>query len=119
MKQLSHHGDVQIYLVDSIPTNAKRVKKQFIAASEKSGHVHALSGDYDIYEVDDSFIIDCHKDCIINHTLQKELAKNWDKPVELPKRDHFPGVLKKGRIYRIGIQNRFDPMENIKKRVID
>ncbi len=36
----------------------------------------------------------------------------------LPKKDHRHSVLPKG-IHFVGIQNRFDPLAGIKKRVID
>ena len=118
LKQTGHQGDVQIFTIDSIPSNAKKVSKQFIAASEKSGHVHALTGDYDMYETEDGFIMDCHEDCILNHTSKELLNDKWDKPVKLPQKEHRHSALKKG-LYIVGIQNRFDPMENVKKKVVD
>ena len=36
----------------------------------------------------------------------------------LPKKDHRHTVVPKG-VYFVGIQQRFDPLENLKKRVID
>ena len=33
LKQAGHQGDVQWYLLSKIPLNAKKVEKQFIAAS--------------------------------------------------------------------------------------
>ena len=121
MKQFGHQGDTQWYLLDSIPEGAKKVEKQFIAASERSGSFHALFGNYDMYETDGGFVIDAKDDCVLNHSLQQELDKinnNMDEAKILPKKDHRHSIIPRGK-YIVGIQNRFDPMENIKKRVID
>ena len=120
LKQFGHQGDTQWFSIDKIPQNAKKVEKQFIAASERTGSFHALFGNYDMYQVDEGFVIDAKEDCILNHSLQSELAKvNGLSEVKiLPKKDHRHSVIPAGK-YVVGIQNRFDPMEAIKKRVID
>lgn len=121
MKQVSHQGDCQFYQVESIPANAKKVEKQFIAASERSGSFHALFGSYDMYEVEGGFVIDAHEECILNHSLERDLKGSGVSLSEakvLPKKDHRHTVLPAGK-YIVGIQQRFDPMEAIKKRVID
>lgn len=118
-KQVLHQGDCQFYLIDDVPTSAKKVEKQFIAASERSGSFHALFGNYDQYEVEEGFVIDAKEDCILNHSLQSNLnGISMDDVRELPKKDHRHSVVKKG-IYYVGIQQRFDPLAGIKKRVID
>lgn len=117
--QLGHQGDTQWYTVnDGVPSNAKKVQKQFIAASERTGNVHALSGNYDMYEVENGHIIECHDTCVLNHTANEALNGNWDKAVELPVRDHRSSEIQKG-VYFVGIQQRFDPLAGHKKRVID
>lgn len=121
MIQIGHQGDTQWYKVTEIPKDAKKIKKQFIAASERSGSFHALFGNYDMYEIEDGFVIDAKEDCIINHSLKTELDKinnDLSQPIKIPKKDHRHSVLKKG-IYLAGIQNQFDPHENTRKRVID
>ncbi len=121
MKQYGHQGDTQWYKLDKLPKGLKKVEKQFIAASERSGSFHALFGNYDMYEAGDSFVIDVKEECILNHSLEKELNKNgisMSKADVLPKKDHRHSVINPG-IYRVSIQNRFDPLENLKKRVID
>ncbi len=50
LEQTGHQGDTQWYLIDKLPSGAKKTSKQFIAASEQTGNVHALSGNYDMYE---------------------------------------------------------------------
>src|ERR1035437_10936467 len=119
IKQIAHQGDVQIYSITNIPKEAKLIKKQFIATSEQSGSFHALFGKYDQYVVEDGFVLDVKEDCILNHSLQKNLAnKSMDIPIELLKKDHRHTIVKKG-LYFVGIQQRFDPLSGIKKKVRD
>jgi hypothetical protein len=116
-----HQGDTQWYEIDSIPKNAKKVEKQFIAASERSGSFHALFGNYDLYEVEEGFIVDAKEECIINHSLKEVLqgtGVTLNEAKVLPKKDHRHSVLPKG-IHFVGIQQRFDPLEGIKKKVKD
>lgn len=119
LDQVGHQGDTQWFSIDGVPKNAKKVKKQFIAASEKSGHVHALSGNYDMYEVEDGFVVEVHEDSILNHTSNNQLnEENWSKPVELPAKDHNPSTIKKGT-YFVGIQRRFNPLKSYMEEVKD
>ena len=114
-----HQGDTQWFSLESLPNNLKKVEKQFIAASERSGSFHALFGDYDMYEQDSGFVIDVKEECILNHSLKEHLdSKGMDTKKILPKKDHRHTVVPKG-VYFVGIQQRFDPLKNIKKRVID
>lgn len=116
-----HQGDTQWYGIDSIPQNAKKIEKQFIAASERSGSFHALFGNYDMYEVEDGFIVDAKEDCILNHSL-KEVLENSGITLSnakvLPKKDHRHTVIPKG-IHFVGIQQRFDPLKGMKEKVRD
>ena len=121
LQQVGHQGDTQWYTIDKIPDEAKKINPKFIAESERSGSFHALFGDYDMYEVEDGFIIDAKKECILNHSLKSELDKinnDFSVTIELSKKDHRPSIIKRG-LYIVGIQNRFDPMENIKKKSTD
>jgi len=122
-KNLSfHQGDVQFFGIEELPKSIKKVTKQYIAASERSGSFHALFGNYDIYEFEDGgFVIEAHDECILNHSLQSELQGlgiTMDKPVVTTKKDHRHTVVPPGKYY-VDIQTRFDPLENVKKRVID
>ena len=114
-----HQGDVEIFEIKSLPEGLKKVDKQFVAASERSGSFHALFGNYDMYEAENGFCIDVKEDCILNHSLQTELnGITLDNVKVLPKKDHNANLLPKG-IYYVGIQNRFDPLEGARKRVKD
>lgn len=118
-EQIGHQGDTQWFSIKEIPSGLKKIEKQFLAASERSGSFHALCGDYDQYEAEGGFVIDAKSECILNHSLKEHLKPNSMNEVkELPKKDHRHSVIPAGK-YFVGIQQRFDPMENAKKKVQD
>ena len=49
----AHQGDVEIFSIDALPKNVNKLTKTFLAKSEKSGHCHALCGDYELMECPD------------------------------------------------------------------
>lgn len=121
MEQFAHQGDTQWFKIDQIPLGAKKTDKKFIAASERSGSFHALFGAYDMYELHGSFIIETKEDCVLNHSLAKHLRDcklTLDEAKILTKKDHRHTVIPKG-IYRVGIQQRFNPRENHRRRITD
>ena len=113
-----HQGDTQWARIDAIPTSAKLIDKSFIAKSERTGSVHALSGNYKMYEYEESFAIECLEDCVLNHTYEKFVKAEMNSAKILPPKDHRHSIIKKG-LYLVGIQNRFDPLEATKKKVVD
>lgn len=118
-----HQGDVVFISIDKIDVNFKAIKKTFIAKSEKSGHAHALCGNYDLYideRIPDTFIIDV-KDggAILNHTHMSNLTDNYFNEIkDLPKADHGFTPFEPG-IYKVGIQRRNNPFRKIWEKVID
>lgn len=119
IEQIGHQGDTQWFSVDKIPANAKKINKMFLAASEQSGSVHALCGDYDLYECEDAFYVNVMKDCILNHTFKQNINDDTlTKNVELPVKDHRSSIIKKG-LYFVGIQQRYDPLQKLWKKVQD
>lgn len=116
-----HQGDCQFFEIEELPTNAKKIEKRFIAASERSGSFHALFGNYDMYEVDNGNVIDCKEECILNHSLKSLLegtGVSLDEAKIIEKKDHRHTVISKG-IYFVGIQNRFYPLSARKEKVKD
>ncbi len=116
----AHQGDVQIFSLGSLPEGAKQVAKQFIAKSEKSGHAHALCGDYEMFEVENGHCIRVGSDgATLNHTGFQNLTEEyWDRNEELPVADHKPTRIPQG-IYFVGIQRKADPFAGVFKRVVD
>lgn len=119
LEQSGHQGDTQWFRIDSIPEEAKKVsEKKFLAASEKSGHAHGLFGNYDMYELEDGFVIDVKDDCILNHCSNTVSTSDMEKPIEVPYKDHKPSYIKKG-LYYVGIQRKFNPLEKHWEKVKD
>jgi hypothetical protein len=119
INQIGMQGDCEFFLIEKIPSDAIKIEKQFIAESERSGSLHGLFGNYDQYEVDGGFCLDVKEDCILNHTLKENLnGISMEEVKVLPKKDHRHSIIRKG-LYYVGIQQKFDPLEGIKKRVID
>jgi len=119
-KFAAHQGDVQIFSVDSIPENATQIAKTFIAKSEKSGHAHALCGDYELFQVDGGHVIKVgHDGCTLNHTGYINLTPEyWDKNKVMPIADHKPTILTEGT-YFIGIQVRKKHFSKLFEKVKD
>jgi hypothetical protein len=115
-----HQGDVQIFSINSLPKKIKKIDKTFIAKSEKSGHAHALCGDYDLYEVEGGHVIEVGSDgCTLNHTAYQNLTPEyWDKNAQLQIADHKPTVIEPG-IYFVGIQQRKKHFSKVWEKVID
>lgn len=120
-----HQGDVQIFKVSEIPPGAKKKsQKNFFAKSEKSGHVHALCGNYELYddpEVQGAFYVRVFGEgAVLNHTLEtnSKIPGFFDKMEVTRVADHQPTFFKEG-FYRVGIQRRADPFEGVWTAVKD
>lgn len=116
----AHQGDVEIFSIESVPCEAKKVAKTFFAKSEKSGHCHALCGDYELFEVPNGHIVKVGSDgATLNHTGFHELTEEyWDKNQLKKVADHKPTEIPEG-IYFVGIQRKADPFAGTFNRVID
>jgi len=119
-KFAGHQGDVQLLSIDSVPSDAKRIAKTFIAKSEKSGHAHAMCGDYELFELEQGFVIKVgHDGCTLNHTGYQNLTEEyWDKNQVMPVADHKPTILKEG-VYFVGIQQRKKHFSKVWEKVRD
>jgi hypothetical protein len=117
-----HQGDSQFFKLEALPKGLKKIEKRYIAASERSGSFHALFGKYDMYELEDGgVVVDVQEECILNHSLKEVLqgtGVTLSDATVLQKKDHRHTVIAPG-VYYVDIQQRFDPLANAKKRVID
>jgi len=117
----AHQGDVQIFSMSAVPSGAKKIEKTFIAKSEKSGHAHALCGDYELYELKDGghAIVVGSNGCTLNHTGYQNLTPEyWDKNKVMPVADHKPTKLSPGTYY-VGIQKRKKHFSKVFEKVRD
>jgi len=121
---LGHQGDVQFMQIDTLPEGLKKSPKTFFAKSERSGHVHALCGDYELYvdsEEPNTFYVKVGKDgAVLNHTLfeHTHLEGFFDKPVAVRVADHRPSFFTPG-IYKVSIQRRVNPFSGVFEPVQD
>jgi hypothetical protein len=117
----AHQGDVQFHSISNLPAGTKKIEKTFFAKSEKSGHAHALCGDYDLFETENGsrFIVVGTDGATLNHTGYKNLIPEyWDRNEVLPVADHKPTILPAG-IYHVGIQRRVNPFKSVWEKIKD
>ena len=121
-KDFIHTGDVQA-IESVLPQNIKKIAKKPVAYGEKSGHLHVITGDYDMYEdveTKDVYVTIGAKGAWSQHVHETIWKKsNYDTLDVLTKADHSPSRLLPNLTYRIGIHQCYDPYKKIKERVID
>ena len=119
LQQTGHQGDTQWYRISSLPEGAKKIEKTFAARSEQSGSVHALCGEYNMYEGDGVLIAEVTGPCVLNHTFESNLnERSLHEAKTLPKKDHRHSELKPG-LYATGVQQRYDPFSKLWVNVVD
>lgn len=122
MKKLikGHQGDVQIKMITKLPANAKSIPNKPLAYGEISGHVHVLTGDVDLFEMEGKTFAVVGNDGarlqhVLKHSIKPELLTQTK---ELPVADHKSILLPSGT-YEIGIQKQFNPFEKVFEQVQD
>jgi hypothetical protein len=121
MKKITgHQGDVQFKTIETIPTNAKKIKNLPLAYGEVSGHVHVLTGDIEMYEDNDrKFALVKGDGARIQHVYEKILKRGClTQTEELPIADHSSILLPPGS-YEFGVQKKYNPFEKTFERVVD
>ena len=112
MKKLisGHHGDVQFKQVSGLPANAIKVNNKPLAYGEISGHVHIMTGDVDLFEIDGKTFAVVNKDgARLQHVMEHNVTpKCMTEVAELPVADHKSILLPPG-IYEVGIQKQYNP----------
>lgn len=118
-----HQGDVQFFSIAEVPASAKKIEKSFFAASEKSGHVHAMCGDYELFESTEApgHIVRVRSGGVVINHIPKSLIseKYWDVPEVLAKADHHPTINIPEGVYFFGIQRKADPFAGVFKQLSD
>lgn len=118
----AHQGDVMIHSLEALPSGLTKLEKTFFAKSEKSGHAHALCGNYELFEDTASgsrFIVVGTDGATLNHTGYSNLTPEyWNTNKVLPVADHKPTIIPAG-IYHVGIQRRINPYKAVWEKVLD
>lgn len=115
-----HQGDVQFATIASIPANAKKVTNRPIALGEHSGHMHVLTGDVEMFELDGRIICTIGSDgARLQHVHESNFTdSSWTKKDEISKADHNSHELPAGN-YEFWIQNSYNPYSKLMEKVID
>lgn len=115
-----HQGDVQFKMIDALPTGAQKISNKPLAYGEVSGHVHVLTGDVDLFEIEGkTYAVVGNEGGRMQHVMENNLTPKCMTEVgELPVADHKSILLPPGT-YEIGIQKQFNPFEKVFERVID
>jgi len=114
-------GDVQA-VTTVLPKNAKVIDKKPVAYGEKSGHLHVITGDYEMLEDEKQnvYVKVGPKGAWSQH-VHETVWKNagYDSQEQLSKADHKPARLLPNEVYKIGIHQAYDPYAKIKQKVLD
>lgn len=117
-----HTGDVQA-VESKLPATCNPIDKKPVAYGEKSGHVHVISGDYEMFEeptTKDIYVKVGKKGAFSQHVHESIWKKaNFDSVELLQKADHNAARLLPNKTYRIGIHQAYDPYSKIKNKVLD
>jgi hypothetical protein len=115
-----HQGDVQFAQIDKVPAGALKTPNKPIAFGEHSGHMHVLTGDVEMFEVEGRLIAAVGSDgARLQHVHENDFsAKCWTSPDELKKADHNSHLLSEG-VYEFWIQNAYNPYTRLMEQVID
>jgi hypothetical protein len=115
-----HHGDVQFKMIDHLPVNAKKIENHPLAYGETSGHVHVLTGNVELFEIEGkTFAIVGNDGARLQHVIENNIIPGClTKVKELPIADHKSILLPPGT-YEFGIQKQFNPFEKVFEQVRD
>ncbi len=121
MKHFIHTGDVQA-IETEIPSKVKKIERKPVAYGEKSGHLHVITGDYEMFETEEKEVyVKVGKGGAFSQHVHETIWKksNFDTLEELQKADHKPSRLLPNKVYHIGIHKSYSPYKKIFEKVID
>lgn len=115
-----HAGDVQFKAIIKLPANAIKITNRPLAYGETSGHVHILTGQVDMFEIEGkTYAVVGNDGARLQHVIQYNIKPECLTAVEeLPVADHKSILLPPGT-YEFGIQKQFNPFEKVFEDVQD
>ena len=115
-----HQGDVQFVSIATLPAAAKKVANRPIALGEHSGHMHVITGDVEMFELEGRIICAVGSDgARLQHVHESNFSNEcYTSTKELPIADHGSHFLPAGN-YEFFIQNSYNPYSKLMERVID
>ncbi len=116
-----HGGDVQGYSIDSLPAGAKPIQNQPIAFGETSGHVHVLTGDVQLFELNGQRFAAVGSDGAFHqHMHQSQLSdETYRTNANISSADHTKECRIAPGVYALGIDQAYDPFENVWRQSMD
>lgn len=119
----SMQGDVQLFEINSLPEGLKKVENRFIAASERTGHVHAIFGEYEMFEKEGEagvYIVVGKGGVTLNHAKKDGITDEiLRKNIQTKQADHGANFYKEGTKLFIGIQKRKKHFSKVWENVKD
>lgn len=121
-KDFIHTGDVQA-VESALPKSVTKIERKPVAYGEKSGHLHVITGDYEMFEEEktkDVYVTVGPGGALSQHVHETIWKKaGFDTQELLEKADHKPARLLPNKTYRIGIHQAYNPYKKIQEKVID
>jgi hypothetical protein len=110
-KHFVHGGDVQA-ISSKIPSDAKPMAHKPIALGEKSGHMHIVTGDVQLF-VDSKgtmYAAVGSDGATLQHVHESIFDGQYNSRKVYQKADHKPVKLKPNTDYKFGIHKRYNPL---------
>lgn len=119
-KHFVHGGDVQA-ISSTLPSTAKKVPNKPVAYGEKSGHLHVITGDVELFEDANGNMYACvgGEGATLQHTHESIFDNNFSSQRVYQKADHKPVKLNSNTTYRISIHKKYNPLKQFWENVKD
>jgi len=119
--QKGHGGDCQFRTIPQLPPNAKRIEPTPLAYGEHSGHIHVVTGDVEMYEVEGSrFAVIGENGAWLQHVHEDRFKLlNYKDLKPMQHEDPLPIQLKPNQVIQFGRHKKYDPFGKTFLKVID
>ena len=94
------HGDLILKRIDEIPTQAKQTDNMTLALGEATGHHHTLEGKCQVFQSGETKFVKAESETVLKH------------------QEHNTVDIENG-LYKVDIEEEYDPFEKIIQRVRD
>lgn len=117
-KQGFHGGDVQGYLINTLPKEATRItekSKKILAHGETSGHCHILTGDVELFELNGQvFAVVGSGGAFHQHIKETDVTDNvFTINRNISNCDHTKDCQIAPGVYAIGLDRQYDPHQEV------
>lgn len=122
--QAFHGGDVQGYSIDKLPAGAKPIinkDEKILAHGETSGHCHIITGDVQLFKLDDQvFAVVGSDGAYHQHIKETDVTPEvFAINQNISNCDHTKDCKIGPGVYAIGIDRQYDPHEEVWVKNLD